>query len=89
MTHVLVVHHDPDMADQESDWLLASLAAGCQHCQAHGGFSLALLGVDPERIRTGARVSGTARPFSEMKLHLAVYARRADVNAVVHAHHGH
>lgn len=21
MTHVLVVHHDPDMADQESDWL--------------------------------------------------------------------
>lgn len=21
MTHALVVHHDPDMADQESDWL--------------------------------------------------------------------
>jgi DNA-binding response OmpR family regulator len=21
MTHVLVVHHDPDMADQESEWL--------------------------------------------------------------------
>ena len=21
MTHVVVVHHDPDMADQESDWL--------------------------------------------------------------------
>lgn len=21
MTHVLVVHHDPDMADQEADWL--------------------------------------------------------------------
>lgn len=38
---------------------------------------------------TGARVSGTARPFSEMKLHLAVYARRADVNAVVHAHPPH
>jgi len=24
MTHVLVVHHDPDMADQESDWLRAA-----------------------------------------------------------------
>lgn len=21
MTHVLIVHHDPDMADQQSDWL--------------------------------------------------------------------
>jgi alkylhydroperoxidase family enzyme len=30
---------------------MASLAAGCQHCQAHGGFSLSLLGVDPDRIR--------------------------------------
>lgn len=24
MTHVLVVHHDPDMADQQSDWLRAA-----------------------------------------------------------------
>lgn len=24
MTHVLVVHHDPDMADQECDWLRAA-----------------------------------------------------------------
>ena len=30
---------------------MASLAAGCQHCQAHGGFTLNLLGVEPERIR--------------------------------------
>ena len=30
---------------------MASLAAGCQHCQAHGGFSLSLLGVDAQRIR--------------------------------------
>ena len=36
MTHVLVVHHDPDMADQESDWLRAAgfgvtECAGPQH----------------------------------------------------------
>lgn len=30
---------------------MASLAAGCRHCQAHGGLSLALLGVEPQRIR--------------------------------------
>lgn len=30
---------------------MASIAGGCQHCQAHGGFSLSLMGVDPERIR--------------------------------------
>jgi alkylhydroperoxidase family enzyme len=30
---------------------MASIAGGCQHCQAHGGYSLALMGVDPERIR--------------------------------------
>jgi DNA-binding NtrC family response regulator len=36
MTHVLVVHHDPDMADQETDWLRAAgytvgECAGPQH----------------------------------------------------------
>jgi alkylhydroperoxidase family enzyme len=30
---------------------MASIAGGCQHCQAHGGYSLHLMGVDPERIR--------------------------------------
>lgn len=30
---------------------MASIAGGCQHCQAHGGFSLSLMGVNPERIR--------------------------------------
>lgn len=34
----------------------------------------------------GARVSGSARPFGEIGLHLTVYRSRADVNAVVHAH---
>jgi L-fuculose-phosphate aldolase len=36
--------------------------------------------------RSGARLSGTAKPFGELPLHLAVYAARADVGAVVHAH---
>jgi L-fuculose-phosphate aldolase len=31
-------------------------------------------------------VSGTAKPASEMGMHLAVYAARSDVGAVVHAH---
>jgi alkylhydroperoxidase family enzyme len=30
---------------------MASIAGGCQHCQAHGGYSLTLMGVDAERIR--------------------------------------
>lgn len=30
---------------------MASIAGGCQHCQAHGGYSLTLMGVDPTRIR--------------------------------------
>jgi len=34
----------------------------------------------------GKRVSGTAKPFSELSLHFPVYERREDVNAVVHAH---
>jgi alkylhydroperoxidase family enzyme len=30
---------------------MASIAGGCQHCQSHGGYSLHLMGVNPERIR--------------------------------------
>jgi len=37
----------------------------------------------------GARLSGTARPFSELSMHLAVYEHRDDVHAVVHAHPPH
>lgn len=37
----------------------------------------------------GKRVVGTARPFGELGLHLAVYQRRDDVRAVVHAHPPH
>ena len=38
---------------------------------------------------TGRRITGTAHPFSEFNLHLAVYRARADVGAVVHAHPPH
>jgi L-fuculose-phosphate aldolase len=34
----------------------------------------------------GAKVSGRGKPFSELGLHLTVYRKRADVNAVIHAH---
>lgn len=37
----------------------------------------------------GKRLSGTARPFGELGLHQAVYERRPDVHAVVHAHPPH
>lgn len=30
---------------------MASIASGCQHCQAHGAYTLQLMGVDSERIR--------------------------------------
>ena len=30
---------------------MASVAAGCTHCQAHGAYSLHLMGVSPDRIR--------------------------------------
>jgi alkylhydroperoxidase family enzyme len=30
---------------------MASVAGGCQHCQAHGAYTLQLMGVDPDRIR--------------------------------------
>jgi L-fuculose-phosphate aldolase len=35
---------------------------------------------------TGVVVHGEARPSSEMRMHLRIYARRGDVMAVVHAH---
>jgi L-fuculose-phosphate aldolase len=34
----------------------------------------------------GERVSGTRRPSTELRMHLAAYAARPDVAAVVHAH---
>ena len=41
-----------------------------------------LLMVDDE----GNLISGSLKPSSEMKMHLAVYRQRSDVQAIVHAH---
>jgi alkylhydroperoxidase family enzyme len=30
---------------------MASIASGCQHCQAHGAYTLHMMGIDPDRIR--------------------------------------
>lgn len=35
---------------------------------------------------TGKVISGVLKPTSEMKMHLAVYNKRSDVKAIVHAH---
>lgn len=35
---------------------------------------------------SGKKVEGIGKPFSELKLHLAAYEARSDVNAVIHAH---
>lgn len=44
----------------------------------------------PEQLirvdRDGVRVEGALKPSSELKMHLVVYRRRPDVQAVVHAH---
>ena len=37
----------------------------------------------------GKKISGRLEPSSELKMHLAVYEMRPDVNAVVHAHPPH
>ncbi|TAK42248.1 MAG: carboxymuconolactone decarboxylase family protein [Betaproteobacteria bacterium] len=43
---------------------MASLAGGCQHCQAHGAYTLHMMGVDPDRIRDIWRFEQSAQ-FSE------------------------
>jgi L-fuculose-phosphate aldolase len=49
--------------------------------------------VTPDSLLTvdesGARVSGTSKPFSEIGLHMCIYKKRPDVQAVVHAHPPH
>ncbi len=31
---------------------MASVASGCRHCQSHGAYTLHMMGVDPDRIRS-------------------------------------
>ena len=55
-------------------------------------------GVTPDRLTPGLMVfvdgdgsvaAGSARPSSEWRMHMGVYQRRADVNAIVHCHARH
>lgn len=36
--------------------------------------------------KDGARLSGTGEPSSEWRMHVAIYAQRVDVHAIVHTH---
>jgi len=36
--------------------------------------------------KDGARLSGTGEPSSEWRMHVAIYAQRGDVHAIVHTH---
>lgn len=36
---------------KQEAFMLLSLASGCRHCQAHGGYGLHMAGVSPERIQ--------------------------------------
>lgn len=60
-----------------------------------GGFLVTASGVNkghlrPEDVLTvdarGAVVTGAGRPSTELRMHLAAYAARPDVGAIVHAH---
>ncbi len=52
------------------------------------GVPYAELGVDHviEIDRNGKRLSGWGEPSSEWRMHVAIYARRSDVHAIVHTH---
>ena len=39
--------------------------------------------------RDGRKISGKHEPSSELEMHLLIYRRRLDANAVCHAHHSH
>lgn len=69
--------------------------SGNVSCRTLGGFLITAAGV-PYAEMTAAQVvavgldgepgHGGARPSSEWRMHLAIYARRTDVNAIVHTH---
>ncbi len=78
-SHGWVANHDGNISIRLGDnrFLATPTAtAKADVCEAN------LIEVD----KNGKRTAGTARPFSEIAMHLAVYGERADVGAVVHAH---
>ncbi len=74
-----VANHDGNLSLRvASDRFLATPTATAKAAVSEGN----LIEVDP----TGAKLAGSARPFGELAMHLAIYAEREDVAAVVHAH---
>jgi L-fuculose-phosphate aldolase len=73
-----VANHDGNMSVRYEDVLLATPTAVSKG------------DIVPEMILTldmeGNKLQGIGKPFSEIKLHLAAYRAREDINAVVHAH---
>ena len=48
---VMVSHANLSRQLRSELFTMASIAGGCQHCQAHGAYTLHLMGVDADRIR--------------------------------------
>lgn len=73
-----VANHDGNVSVQYEDMLLATPTA-----VSKGDIvPEMILALDME----GNKLQGIGKPFSEIKLHLAAYRAREDINAVVHAH---
>ena len=65
-----------------------SLRFGGRALITASGVPYAELGVEEviEIDKDGNRLSGTGEPSSEWRMHVAIYARRSDVQAIVHTH---
>jgi L-fuculose-phosphate aldolase len=73
-----VANHDGNVSVRFEDMILATPTAVSKG------------DIVPEMIltldREGNKLQGIGKPFSEIKLHLAAYRARKDIDAVVHAH---
>jgi L-fuculose-phosphate aldolase len=76
-----VANHDGNLTARDGARFLATPTATSKRVVTERG----LLSLDA----AGQVVAGTGKVFGEIGLHLTVYQRRADVNAVIHAHPPH
>lgn len=77
-----VANHDGNLSARLTDGRFLCTPTATSKAEVHAE---SLLIVDA----SGARVSGRAKPFSEIGLHMCIYKQRPDVQAVVHAHPPH
>jgi L-fuculose-phosphate aldolase len=73
-----VANHDGNVTVRQGSDFLVTPTATSKAAVTAGS----LLVVDGK----GSKIAGSGKPFSEIGLHLTVYANRPDVQAVVHAH---